>query len=365
MLKELFKKLHAFEELFLVGGSVRDLLIGRPVHDYDFCTPYTPNIIKEKLKECGITKTFDIGEKFGTIGCKVVIKVLGNVPPKDTVELIEKEVDVEITTFRGEQYNFVNRKPDVSYIDNIEEDVKRRDFTINSLYMSRKEAETSKGNCAIFTDKHRSTGNTDLINEVIRTVGNAGKRFKEDPLRILRAIRFASQLDFTIEEKTMAMIKRMRVELLKVSRERWTQELDKLLSCEKINFDVLNDSCVLDILIPELSYQINFDQNSKYHNTDLWTHTTNVVNAVPHTNLTLRWAALLHDIGKPFVKTENKSGFYNYIGHEIMSSHLVKQISKRLNWSTSRTNDVMGIVSTHLEKYNILKEYDDKCKLVV
>jgi len=341
--KKLFKKLNAFEELYLVGGSVRDLLLNRPVQDYDFCVPYTPSIIKEKLKECGITNTFDVGQKFGTIGCQI------------------ESLAVEITTFRGEQYNFVDRKPEVSYIDKIQEDVKRRDFTINAIYISRKEVESNDSDISSLSfrdDDGRQSKLQDLNNRVITTVGNAGLRFREDPLRMLRAIRLASQLDFTIEKKTMAMIIRMRVELLKVSRERWTQELDKLLSCEKVNFNILKESQLLSIIIPELSYQIDFDQNSNFHNLSLWEHTAKVVNAVPCDNLNLRWAGLLHDIGKPFVKVENKKGKYNYMGHELMGAFMVDRIGGNLKWSKERTKSVSDIVKTHLEEYNTLREYD-------
>ncbi len=349
----LFEKLHAFsDDLYLVGGSVRDILLERPVNDYDFATSLTPTEIKKRLIVCGITKHYTIGEKFGTIGCKV---------PYSSI----CDMDVEITTFRGEQYNYVDRKPEVSYIDSIEKDVSRRDFTINALYLSRSEAEYLNNApfwSVFIKDKFRKENKEDLDSRVIRTVGKAGLRFREDPLRMLRAVRFASQLDFTIEEKTMEMIQRMRVELLKISRERWNQEMDKILSCEIVNFNVLKESCLLSIILPELSYQIDFDQNSRYHNYTLWEHTTKVVNAVPHTDLKLRWAALLHDIGKPFVQTTNKKGTTNYIGHEIMSASLVEQIGARFRWPKERTRAIQDIVATHLEGYNVLKKYDQMGK---
>lgn len=348
-----FRRLSNFEELYLVGGSIRDLLLNIPITDFDFAVPYTPKQIKEKLKECGIHSTFDVGEKFGTIG------------------FVLCSFNVEITTFRGEQYNYLDRKPVVSYIQDIEEDVKRRDFTINSLYLSREEFKKFDSLVTdsilltfdnLIKDKHRKQGVLDLINKEIRTVGDSARRFKEDPLRMLRAVRFAIKYNFTITEKTLDMIQRLRVELLKVSVERWTQELDKILFIESPNLQVLAASCLLDIMIPELSYQIGFDQNSRYHNHQLWEHTMKVVKAVPSSDLNLRWSALLHDIGKPFVKTVNKQGKYNYMGHEVMSAYLVKQIGLRLKWSKERTVFVGGLVEHHLQKYCSLKKYDDESK---
>lgn len=350
-LKYLFEQLHTFgDDLFLVGGSVRDILLGRAVHDYDFATSLTPTEIKKRLVECGITKHHTVGEKFGTIGCEIIYPSICHMA-------------VEITTFRGEQYNYVDRKPEVSYIDNIQEDVTRRDFTINAMYLSKKDVNSLNVTDSFsFNDNHRTDCLHDLNKAIIKTVGKAGLRFREDPLRMLRAVRFASQLGFSIEEKTMDMIKRMRVELLKISRERWNQEMEKILSCEIVNFDVLKESCLLSVILPELSYQIDFNQNSLYHDYTLWEHTTRVVNAVPHTDLKLRWAALLHDIGKPFVQTINKKGNTNYIGHETMSAFLVEQIGDRFKWPREQTRFIRDVVSTHLEGYNVLKKYDQMGK---
>jgi len=345
-IKTLFDKLK-FEELYLVGGAVRDLILELPIKDFDFCCPYTPKQIKQKLKESGIEKTFDVGEKFGTIGC------------------IVEGLDVEITCYRGESYNYLNRKPEVVYIDSIEEDVKRRDFTINSLYLGRDDLRffTDKHNGSYgdswCIDKHRTAGTSNLMEGVIKTVGDPAKRFKEDPLRMLRAVRFAIKYNFTIAEKTFDMIKRLRVELLKVSAERWTMEMDKILSIEKPDLKILGKSDLLNIMIPELSYQIGFDQNSRYHDLTLWEHTMEVVQATPFDDLNLRWAALLHDLGKPFVKTENKKGHYNYMGHEVMSAYLVKQIGQRLKWTGERTKAVSELAEHHLRDYCKLREYDN------
>lgn len=334
-----FNHLRNFDEIYLVGGSVRDYILDVPIKDFDFAVPYTPIQIKEKLKECDIVKTFDVGEKFGTIGCDI------------------EELPVEITTFRGEQYNFLDRKPEISYIQTIEEGIQRRDFTINSLYLDR----TLTNN--FFVTEHKKQGYYDLIeHKVIRTVGDPARRFREDPLRMLRAIRFAAKYNFTIVEKTFDMIIRLRVELLKVSVERWVMELDKILSIEKPNLQLLADSHLLDIMIPELSYQIGFDQNSRYHNHQLWEHTMKVVEATPCDNLNLRWAALLHDIGKPFTKIVNKKGHSNYMGHEVMSAYLVNQIGHRLKWTKERTKNVSELTLHHLQDYCELRKYDNEGK---
>lgn len=337
-----FNRLYNFDEIYLVGGSVRDYILGVPIKDFDFAVPYTPVQIKAKLKESGFEKTFDIGEKFGTIGCLI------------------QGLDIEITTFRGEQYNYLDRKPEVSYIQTIEEDIKRRDFTINALYVDREEAKLLwKFNPK---DKHRVECLRDVTDQQIRAVGDPARRFKEDPLRMLRAIRFAAKYGFTITEKTFDMIIRLRVELLKVSVERWVMELDKILSLKKPNLQLLADSHLLDIMIPELSYQIDFDQNSSYHNYQLWEHTIKVVEATPCDNLNLRWAALLHDIGKPFTKIINKKGHFNYMGHEIMSAYLVNQIGYRLKWTKERTKSVSELAQHHLNDYCELRKYDNAAK---
>lgn len=182
---------------YLVGGSVRDKLLGREPHDYDFATPMLPDDIESKVKEAG-KRAFITGKRFGTIGFK-------------------HDGDfVEVTTFRSERYG-KTRKPEVEFVTSINEDLSRRDFTINAIALRGTK----------YIDPF--DGRKDLEDRIIKAVGNPSERFNEDPLRMLRAARFASQLGFTIESKTLASIKKNAHKILGVSRERWIQELDKLL----------------------------------------------------------------------------------------------------------------------------------------
>jgi tRNA nucleotidyltransferase (CCA-adding enzyme) len=194
--------------LYLVGGAVRDSLLGKVPKDWDFTTPCLPDEIEETIKKIG-KKPYLLGKKFGTIGFKLELE-------KDVFEY------VEITTFRGEKYETGNRKPEVNFIDKIEQDLIRRDFTINSM------AINSKLKLIDICD-----GQQDLKNGIIRTVGNPKIRFKEDPLRLLRAIRFATVLDFAIEQKTWEKLCSMKFGLFEISRERWVMEMDKILGYTK------------------------------------------------------------------------------------------------------------------------------------
>jgi putative nucleotidyltransferase with HDIG domain len=333
-------------EVFLVGGSVRDCILGNIPSDYDFCTALLPDEVEKRIKEAG-RHCYSVGKRFGTLGMRLPIGD-GNYQY------------VEITTFRGEQYDNKNenslsnnRKPTVNFITNLKEDLSRRDFTINSLAMDI----TGK-----IIDYYG--GQEDLENKIIRMVGKPKQRFKEDPLRILRAIRFAAKYNFQIESETWEYISKMKFELLRVSKERWVQELDKILvlSIVKAGLYLLMDSGVLGVIIPELSLQKGYDQNSPWHDYTLWEHTCNVLDNVPSSNLNLRWSALLHDIAKPFTRTENPKGHSNYINHDVLGAEMSKKVSKYLNFSNDRSKYIFDTVLNHLSAECELKVYDDDGK---
>jgi tRNA nucleotidyltransferase (CCA-adding enzyme) len=327
--------------IYLVGGAVRDTMLGKPVKDWDFTTPANPDEIEAAIAATG-RKTYTIGKKFGTIGFKL--------------EISPQEFEyVEITTFRKELYLEKNRKPQVDFVKNIQEDLSRRDFTINSMAM--------KPDLKLIDP---FDGVVDLKNKIIRAVGNPKIRFKEDPLRMLRAIRFASSLDFIIEQKTWDKLCSAKWSLLDISKERWVLEMDKILSQKnpEKGLDLLMNSGLLGIIIPELSLQQSYDQNSTYHDFDLWTHTKNVLINVPHTELNLRWTALLHDIAKPFTRTENKQGYSNYLNHELLGAEMANKVCNYLKFSNERTAFIIENITNHLKTESPLKKHDDGGKKI-
>lgn len=335
MIKEVSK---IIGEVYLVGGSVRDHILGLTPKDYDFTTYLSPDEIEQKIRDAG-RKPYLIGKKFGTVGFKV--------------EVNGKFEYVEITTFRKEEYQPGNRKPQVEFVTDLREDLSRRDFCCNAIAMD--------DNGKLFDP---FGGRLDMLERIIKCVGIPKHRFKEDPLIILRAARFASQLNFTIEDLTKSTMKRMAPSILNVSKERWVDELDKILMTDKpsIGLDILMKSRIFNYIIPELSLQLNYDQNSPHHNFTLWEHTLKVVDGIDYGGVELRWAALLHDIAKPFVRSDNKKGYCNYIDHELLGKEMVIKIAQYLKWSNGRTELVSEFVLNHLKENSPLKEADNNAK---
>lgn len=337
--------------VYAVGGCVRDYLLSIEPKDYDFCTPATPDEIEACIKAKG-KRAYLVGKKFGTIGCK-----------------IDDEM-IEITTFRSEEYEPGNRKPKVEYVKSINEDLSRRDFTINAMAI-----RLTKGNIRIIDP---FCGQEDLEYRLIKCVGSPKQRFKEDPLRILRAIRFAGRFSFGIEEETWKKMEKMSIHILEISKERWMMELDKILMGNNVVLSLINlwQSNLFKYMIPELELQKDYDQNSQYHKHNLLCHTSLVVEATPQ-DINLRWAALLHDIAKPFVRTDKFIGIdgdkehpelnstsikSNYIGHEILGAEMVDRIATHLKWSNERREAVVKLVRTHLNDDCPLRKYDNMGK---
>ena len=337
--------------VYAVGGCVRDYCLGIEPKDYDFCTPATPDEIENCVKSKS-RRAYLIGKKFGTIGCK-----------------IDGDM-IEITTFRSETYEEGNRKPNVEFVKSIHEDLSRRDFTINAMAI-----RLTKGHFRIIDP---FCGQEDLEKRIIRAVGTPKQRFKEDPLRILRAIRFACRFDFEIEEATYKKMQKMSIHILDISKERWMMELDKILISDHVGRGLIDlwESNLFKYMIPELDLQKGYDQNSEYHCWDLDVHTIKVVEATPK-DINLRWAALLHDIAKPFVRT-NKPALVdadedsvlentikmksNYIGHEILGAEMTDRIALHLKWSKERRESVVKLVRNHLKEDSLLRKYDNMGK---
>ena len=320
--------------VYAVGGCVRDYLLNIIPKDYDFCTNASPEIIEKKIKESG-KRAYLTGKRFGTIGCKINGEI------------------IEITSFRSEEYTKGSRKPKVKYVKSISEDLYRRDFTINAMALRL----TKKGLKLI--DNHK--GKEDLKNGIIKCVGTPRQRFKEDSLRMLRAVRFACRFNFKIEANTFKKMQERALTILDISKERWVMELDKILSCDNVELglNLLWDSNLFRFMIPEMQSQRGFEQNSKYHNYTLDEHTIIVVKNIPKEDLNLRWAGLLHDIAKPFVQTHHPKGHCNYIGHGKLGADIVKRLARHLKFSNDRTDTIIELVENHLEENSILKPYDN------
>jgi len=322
--------------VFLVGGAVRDYILGNEPKDFDFCTDAEPDEIERLVKESG-KRAYLTGKRFGTIGCKV-----------------DRQM-IEITTFRTEEYEEQNRKPEVEYVKNLHQDLSRRDFTINAMAI-----RLLKGKLKVIDN---FGGQDDLKIGIIRAVGYPKQRFKEDPLRILRAIRFACRFDFEIEENTLKKMQKMAIHILDISKERWVMELDKILLSDNVDkgLKLLWTTNLFRFMIPELHLQLGYKQNSQYHKLNLDEHTTRVVKATPK-DINLRWSALLHDIAKPFVRTENVKGHSNYIGHADLGADMVNRIATHLKWSNERHKEVAALVKNHLNDDCPLRKYDNESK---
>jgi tRNA nucleotidyltransferase/poly(A) polymerase len=280
------------DPVFLVGGSVRDALLGRPSGDFDFTTPLDPDAIEARIRAAG-RRPYLVGKRFGTVAFKV------------------EGQTVEVTTFRTEVYPEETRKPRVEFVKELAEDLSRRDFTINAMALAGDDLVDLFG------------GREDLAARTIRAVGDARERFSEDPLRMLRAARFSAELGFEVEEQTAAAMQRLAHRILLVARERWVAELDKLLVGPRAAdaLRLLADTDLLRYLLPELQLQVGYEQNSRYHDRTLFEHTLGVVEATPP-EVTLRWAALLHDIAKPYMRVE-KPGRSTYVRHDLLGAEIV------------------------------------------
>ncbi len=344
MIKELLEKVTKMmypHPVYLVGGAERDYIRGVEPKDYDFCTPAEPMAIEGAIKLSG-KRAYLIGKKFGTIGCKVDGQM------------------VEITTFRTEKYTTGSRKPEVEYVTHIHADLSRRDFTINAMAI-----RLTKGHLRILDP---FGGAEDLEDLKLRAVGHPKQRFKEDPLRILRAVRFACGVGLELEDATEKKAKKMAIHILEISKERWMQEMDKILMSDRVEYglELMWELGLFRYMIPELQQQYKYNQNSDYHKYLLHTHTEKVVSACPK-DLDLRWAALLHDIAKPFVRTDKIIGMdmysditkSNYVGHEKLGADLVLKLALHFKWSKERRERVVDLVKNHLDDDCELREYDN------
>ena len=302
-------------EAFLIGGSVRDYIMGLPIGDIDITTNATPQQVKSVFCDFRVIET---GIKHGTV----------------TV-LIDNE-PLEITTYRSEGTYSDNRHPDsVSFSQSLSDDVIRRDFTMNAIAF-----DFSDGFCDLVN------GVNDIENKVIRCIGDAETRFREDALRILRALRFSSVLGFTIEENTKKAIHQCKDLLKNISAERIREEFTKLI-CGKNAYNVLMEfSDVVSVFIPEIKPCIDFMQENRHHCYDVYTHTLKAIE-VSKPDVIIRLSLFFHDIGKPIVAHYDEKGEQHYYGHPKKSAELTEEIMKRLRFDNDTKNKVVTLVTLH------------------
>ncbi|HMM42500.1 MAG TPA: HD domain-containing protein, partial [Thermomicrobiales bacterium] len=330
--REIVRRLaHAFDaaghELYLVGGIVRDLLLDRGRTDLDFTTSATPEETKRAGAGARPAATFAIGEKFGTIG--FVFQQPG-----------EPDIVVEITTYRSEVYPTPDRRPAVSHDATLRDDLSRRDFTINAMALDPLDGE--------LIDPFGGIG--DLGRREIVAVGDPVERFNEDPLRILRAARFAAQLGFSIEADTLEAMCALGPQLARISRERIAAELNKLLVGPHVadGLRALHEAGLIRWVLPEAQPMAEDDRDSVgARHKDIWEHTVRVVAQSPP-RLAVRWAALLHDAAKPMTRSVDPSGEVHFFGHEMAGADLARRALRRLKQERSLEQRVALLVAMHL-----------------
>lgn len=303
---------------YAVGGCVRDSLRGVEPHDWDFTTSATPDEIERVFEGF---KTVTIGKRYGTIAV-----ILDGKP-------------YEITTYRIDGGYSDARHPDaVRFSDRLSDDLSRRDFTVNAMAYNDRD-----GIVDLFG------GQRDLEYSVIRCVGEPEVRFSEDALRILRALRFASTLGFSIEQETSEAILRLRKTLADISPERISAEFLKLLCGEKEDFILRRYRSVIAVFIPELQGTFDFEQHNKHHNRDVYRHTVAAVHNI-EPDPVLRTTMLFHDIGKPLAQTVDKRGGYHYKNHPVIGAAMTEEILKRLCMPSAFIHEVCTLIRYHDER---------------
>lgn len=320
----------AGRQLYLVGGSVRDELLGRAHQDIDLATDAPPEETKRLVREAGADGVFAVGEKFGTIGA------------------LFGERKVEITTFRSEAYTPRSRKPTVAFGTSLVGDLARRDFTINAL---ARDLATGA-----LIDPFG--GQRDLAARRIRAVGRPEERFDEDPLRMLRAVRLAAELGFAIEPATRAAITAQAHRLRDISQERIAEELNRLLVAPHPAYGLrlLADLGLMGEVLPELLAMRDMPQGGRRFK-NVFDHTLQVVAKVPP-DPDLRWAALLHDIGKPAtIGWEN--GQVHFRGHERVGAEIAERLLTRLRFDRQRIERITKLVALHLRPNSYGPEWTD------
>ena len=320
---KILNKLNEYGKGYIVGGAIRDILLGLKPKDVDFATNLSYETLKTLFSEYTPKET---GKSFGVLRIRI------------------NNIDYEIAKFREDIYG---KEKKVSFVDDIRNDLARRDFTVNAMVYNQKEGIIDLYN-----------GQKDIENKIINFVGNAEERIIEDPLRVLRAFRFMSRLDFSLSENTIEAIKKQKDLLKNIPEERITMEFSKLLLGENIKntLTLMKGTGVLELIIPEFKATYDFNQCNPHHNLDLFNHIINVVSKVS-ADLELRYTALLHDIAKPIVQTFDEKGIAHYKTHEIVGADMARDILARMKLPVKLIDTVVEIIKKHMVLY---KDITDK-----
>ena len=314
---------------YVVGGCVRDSILGREPHDWDICTSATPEQMLEVFKGRRVIET---GLQHGTI------------------TVVVDKTSYELTTYRIDGNYSDNRRPDsVTFTDNLIEDLKRRDFTVNAM---------------AYNDIQGLIDPFGGINDIkcgkIRCVGSAKERFNEDALRILRAIRFASQFRFSIDPETYWGICKLYKNLESISIERINSEFCKMMSSDWFCAELLTYKDVFSLFIPELKDMIDFPQNNPWHIYNVFEHTVHAVAECDSKDLTTRLAVFFHDFGKPHSYQDGEDGIRHFKGHAKVSAEMTDNIMKRLRFDNDTRNKVVKLVQYHDATFLVGKKYVKK-----
>jgi len=309
-------------QAYLVGGCVRDLLLGREPSDYDISTDARPERVQELFPH-----SLTVGAKFGVI------------------LVVEDGSEVEVATFRSDIGYSDGRHPDrVVYSDSPQEDVRRRDFTINGLLMNPATREVLD-----YVD-----GRTDLRAGIVRAIGDPRARFAEDKLRMMRAVRFAARFGFQIEPETLAAAQELAPQIPQVSSERLREELTKLLTegAARRGFELLHETGLLAVVLPDVARMEGVEQPPQFHpEGDVWIHTRMMLEQLPpNCSATLAWGVLLHDVGKPptFAPAKGPGSRIRFDGHVEMGATMAASICRALRFSGEDTAQIETLVANHL-----------------
>ncbi len=326
-------------ELYLVGGTVRDRLLGLPSTDLDFATGAAPEVTVEILSKSGI-RTYDVGRRFGTIAA--------------ILETDGITVKAEITTFRAERYEKGSRKPRVRFGLSLEDDLMRRDFTINAIAMDGEGGLVDP--CG---------GIADLSAGMLRTPCDPAVTMAEDPLRMLRAVRFRGRFGFALHPDLESAVRSRADSLREVSVERWLQEMDGMMGIADGRgaaacMSSLADLDLLTVVLPELAPLAGSDGEDpgEHHVEGVWSHTLCVLGNTPP-RLDLRWAALFHDSGKPFRRSVDEGGSIHYHGHPETGAELALMAGGRLRFPRARRLSVSSLVRLHQRPAEYRSEWSD------
>ncbi len=313
-------------EAFLVGGCVRDSILGRPIHDYDITTSATPDEMLEIFQDKRIIET---GLQHGTI------------------TIVIDDEPYEVTTYRIDGNYSDSRRPDkVTFTKSLEEDLKRRDFTINAMAYNDEVGLVDPFN-----------GMEDIEHYKIRCVGRAEDRFSEDALRILRAIRFASQLGFVVDSDVSLNIHKMYKNLENISIERINSEFCKIALSSEFYVQIVLFREVFSLFIPEIKDMFGFQQNNPYHMYDVWNHTVHAIEYCESDDLVTRLAVFFHDIGKPHCYQDGEDGIRHFKGHGRVSADMTDKIMKRLRFDNDTREKVVQLVYYHDATFEVGKKY--------